>query len=57
MQIMKDYDEVSIVQASDATFVPTPEQMKKAYINPSSMGGTCCASLTLPLHLTISCCV
>ena len=24
MQIMKDYDEVSIVQASDATFVPTP---------------------------------
>ena len=57
MQIMKDYDEVSIEQASDPSFVPTSEQMKKAYINPSSMGDTCCASLILPLHLTMSCCV
>ena len=42
MQVMKDYTEVSIQQAADPKFVPSTDQLNKAYIFPSSMSETPC---------------
>ena len=53
MQIMKDYDEVSIVQASDATFVPTPSICVDNWNSPCQPPTHTNTFVAINLHLPI----